>query len=72
MGDGGGGWVEIKLKVFFQPLMGIAPTASWIRWCMQVYASVGVASYFEPNDLCPMVLGCQATDLIPPYVSRNE
>ena len=22
----------------FQPLMGISPTANWIRWCMQVYA----------------------------------
>ncbi len=26
------------LIVGFQPLMVISPTASWIRWCMQVYA----------------------------------
>ncbi len=32
----GGGW--IRLIVGFQPLMVISPTASWIRWCMQVYA----------------------------------
>ncbi len=32
----GGGWV--RLIVGFQPLMVISPTASWIRWCMQVYA----------------------------------
>ena len=31
-----GGW--IRLIVGFQPLMVISPTASWIRWCMQVYA----------------------------------
>ncbi len=31
----GGG---IRLIVGFQPLMVISPTASWIRWCMQVYA----------------------------------
>ena len=52
--------VEIKLKVVFQPFMVISPTASWIRWCMQVYASVGVVRYFELKDLRPMVLGCQA------------
>ncbi len=27
-----------RLIVGFQPLMVISPTASWIRWCMQVYA----------------------------------
>ncbi len=32
---GGGG---VGLIVGFQPLMVISPTASWIRWCMQVYA----------------------------------
>ncbi len=31
---GGGG---IRLIVGFQPLMVISPTASWIRWCMQVW-----------------------------------
>ncbi len=31
----GGG---IRLIVGFQPLMVISPTASWIPWCMQVYA----------------------------------
>ncbi len=31
----GGG---IRLIVGFQPLMVISPTASWIRWRMQVYA----------------------------------
>ncbi len=31
----GGG---IRLIVGFQPLMVISPTASWIRWCMQVFA----------------------------------
>ncbi len=36
-GGGGGG---IRLIVGFQPLMVISPTASWIRWCMQVYAVV--------------------------------
>ncbi len=30
----GVGW--IRLIVGFQPLMVISPTASWIRWCMQV------------------------------------
>ncbi len=30
------GW--IRLIVSFQPLMVISPTASWILWCMQVYA----------------------------------
>ncbi len=30
-----GGW--IRLIVGFLPLMVISPTASWIRWCMQVY-----------------------------------
>ncbi len=35
-----GGW--IKLIVGFQPLMVISPTASWIRWCMQVYVHVWV------------------------------
>ncbi len=33
--DGGGG--GIRLIVSFQPLMVISPTASWIRWCMQVW-----------------------------------
>ncbi len=33
--NGGGG---IRLIVGFQPLMIISPTASWIQWCMQVYA----------------------------------
>ncbi len=28
----------IRLIVGFQPLMVISPTASWIRWCRQVYA----------------------------------
>ncbi len=28
----------IRLIVGFQPLMVISLTASWIRWCMQVYA----------------------------------
>ncbi len=28
----------IRIIVDFQPLMVISPTASWIRWCMQVYA----------------------------------
>ncbi len=36
---GGGG---IRLIVGFQPLVVISPTASWIRWCMQVYAGVCV------------------------------
>ncbi len=33
---GAGGW--IGLIVGFQPLMIISTTASWIRWCVQVYA----------------------------------
>ncbi len=33
-GYSGGG---IKLIVGLQPLMVISLTASWIRWCMQVY-----------------------------------
>ncbi len=28
----------IRLKVGSQFLKVISPTASWIRWCMQVYA----------------------------------
>ena len=35
---------EIWLKVGFRPLEIIAPTGNGIRWCMQVYASVGVVS----------------------------
>ncbi len=35
--DWGVGW-GIRLIVGFQPLIVISPTASWIRWCMQVYA----------------------------------
>ncbi len=31
---------ESRLKVGFQPLMVISPTASWIRWCMRTYISV--------------------------------
>ncbi len=31
-------WRWTRLIVGFQPLMVISPTASWIRWCMQVYA----------------------------------
>ncbi len=31
-------WGGIRLIVGFQPLMVISPTASWIRWCMQVCA----------------------------------
>ncbi len=34
-----GGW--IMLIVGFQPLMVISPTASWIRWCMQVFEYIG-------------------------------
>ncbi len=34
----GGGGEEIRLIVGFQPLMVISPTASWIRWWVQVYA----------------------------------
>ncbi len=37
--SGGGGG-----KVGVQPLKIISPTASWIRWCMQVYAGVGVVN----------------------------
>ncbi len=33
-----GGVGGVRLIVGFQPLMVISPTASWIRWCMQVYA----------------------------------
>ncbi len=36
----GGGWV-IRLKVAFQPLKIISPTASWVRL---VYVGVGVVS----------------------------
>ncbi len=32
------------LKVGFQSLNVMSSTASWIRWCMQMYAAVGVAS----------------------------
>ncbi len=35
---GGRGRGGIRLIVGFQPLMVISPTASWIRWCTQVYA----------------------------------
>ncbi len=34
VGEGGGG----RLIVGFHPIMDISPTASWIRWYMQVYA----------------------------------
>ncbi len=33
-----GGW--IRLIIGFQPLTVISATASWTRWCMQVYACV--------------------------------
>ncbi len=56
-----GGW--IRLIVGFQPLMVISPTASWIRWCMQVYAC---------ELLWTCLVRCQATDSISPQVSRNE
>ncbi len=39
-----GGW--IMLIVGFQPLMVISPTASWIRWCMQVSSGVGDRSVY--------------------------
>ena len=39
---GGGGGK--RLIVGFQPLMVISPTASWIRWCMQVYWCHGLNS----------------------------
>ncbi len=32
---GGGG---VRFIIGFQPLMVLSPTASWIWWCMQVYA----------------------------------
>ena len=38
MQEGGG----VRLKVGFQPLKVIAPTASLIRWCIKVYACVYV------------------------------
>ncbi len=44
-----GGW--IRLIVGFQPLMVISPTASWIRWCMQVYVWWFGPVLFGPNDL---------------------
>ncbi len=42
-----------------------------------VYAGIGVVRLFGPvlfrmNDLPPAVLGCHATDSIPPQVSRKE
>ncbi len=39
--EGGGG--KIRLVVGFQALMVISPTASWIRWCMQVYVNVDLS-----------------------------
>ena len=46
-GGGGGGVGDergIRLKVGFQSLMVISPTASGIQWSIQVYAGVGVVS----------------------------
>ncbi len=40
LGGGGGEIRLIACIVGFQPLMVISPTASWIRWCTQVYACV--------------------------------
>ena len=37
-----------RLKVGFQPLKIISPTARWIRYCMQVYVGAGVGSDFGP------------------------
>ncbi len=46
----------IRLIVGFQPLMVISLTASWIRWCMQVYAcNLCGPVLFVPNDLRPTV-----------------
>ncbi len=66
------GW--IRLIVGFQPLMVISPTASWIPWCVQVYACelMWTCLVWAIYDLRPRVLGCQATDSIPPQVSRNK
>ncbi len=38
----GGGVVGIRLKVSFQPFRVASTAAIWIRWCLQVYADVGV------------------------------
>ena len=48
-------------------------TASVIRWCMQVYACELMRTYLVYAERSkPEVLGCQATDSIPPQVSRKE
>ncbi len=75
-----GGWMNwwmdgwIRLTVGFQPLMVISLTASWIRWCMQVWACelMWEPVLFGLNDLRPTFFRCQATDSVPQQVSRKE
>ena len=63
----------IRLIVGFQPLM-VIPTASWIRWCMQVdvwWFNVDL-SCLGWTIYAPTIFGCQATESIPLQVSRSE
>ncbi len=54
----GGG---VRLIVGFQPPMVISPTASWIRWCMQVYAWwFNVGLYCLGQTLGQTILGAKS------------
>ena len=67
------GYGGIRLIVGFQPHMVISPTASWIRWCMQVYACELIWTCLVwGKRSTPDIFRCQATDSISPQVSRNE
>ena len=67
----------IRLKVSFQLLKVISPTASWIRWCMNVcgcrYSELIWTNLAWLNDLsCRMFFGYQATDSILPQMCTTE
>ncbi len=48
VGEGGG----VRLIFGFQPLMVISPTASWIRWCLQVLSVIGTGYTRNTGILC--------------------
>ncbi len=73
------GWLGgMGLKVGFQPLKMRSQTTSWIRWCMQVYAGVGVVGELIWTGLVwaerstPDSFEWQATDSISSQVSSRE
>ncbi len=66
-GERGG---EIRLIVGFQPLMVIWPTASWIRWCMQVYACalMWTCLVWAERSTSDSFWGCQTNEVDDKYL----